>query len=87
MFPQAENQLLLWWRRYQEQGIEGLKSQSKWPKHTPSNGKPPIDKFFDLSSKTPFWDEAIEKYEPEKEHIQEQDFKAEERLRRLKLSL
>jgi transposase InsO family protein len=58
-----------------------------WDRVHGTIGKPPIDKFFELSSRTPFWDEVIEKYDPDKEHIQEQDYKAEERLRGLKRSL
>ena len=49
--------------------------------------KPPIDKYFELSSRTPFWDEVIEKYDPDREHIQEQEYKAEKRLGELKRSL
>ena len=46
-----------------------------------------MDKFLELISKTPFWDEVIEMYDPEKEHIQEQEYKAEEQLGELKRSL
>jgi hypothetical protein len=44
-----------------------------------------MDRFF--TPFTPFWDEVTEKNDPSKEHIQEQDFKAEERLSQLKRSL
>ena len=58
-----------------------------WDRVHGSIGTPPMDKFHKLISKTPFCDEVIELYDPEKEHIQEQEYKAEERLRELKRSL
>jgi transposase InsO family protein len=41
-----------------------------WDRVHGSIGTPPMDKFYELISKIPFWDEVIEKYDPEKEHIQ-----------------
>ena len=58
-----------------------------WDRVHGSIGKPPMEKFFELSSKTPFWDEVIEKYDREKENFQIQEYMAEERLRKLKRSL
>ena len=43
-----------------------------------------MEKIFELISRAPFWDEVLENDDPEKEHIQDQDYKAEERLRKLK---
>lgn len=73
--PDLEDRLQEWQHYYNWNRVHG------------SIGKPPIDKFFELISKTPFWDDVIEKYEPAKEQIQEQDYKAEEMYRELNRSL
>jgi len=73
--PDLEDRLREWQHYYNWDRVHG------------SIGKPPIDKYFELSSKTPFWDEVIEKFDPAMEHIQEQDFKSEEMFRKLKRSL
>jgi transposase InsO family protein len=55
--------------------------------HGSLNGKTPMDKRFELTHKTPFWDEVIEMYDDSKEHIQDADYRTELLLRKLKRSM
>ena len=55
--------------------------------HSSLNGKTPMDRYLELSSKTPFWDEVIANYDPDKEHEQERNYQTEMTLRKLKRSL
>ena len=55
--------------------------------HGAHNGKSPMDKYSELSEKTPFWDEVHEDYYPENEPMQNQNYKEELKLRKLKRSL
>ena len=55
--------------------------------HGAHHGKSPMDKYFTLSEKTPFWDEVHEDYHPEKEQIQNQNYRLEMQLRKLKRSM
>lgn len=49
--------------------------------------KTPSHKVAELSKKTPIWDEVLEDYDPDKEHIQEQNYQYEMLLRKLKPGL
>lgn len=73
--PDLEDRLQEWQHYY------------NWEREHGSIGKPPLNNFFDLISKTPFWGDVIGEFDPAKEHIQEQDYKADELLRELKRSL
>lgn len=42
--------------------------------HSSLNGITPMDKYDILASKTPFWDEVIENYDPQKERIRVQNY-------------
>jgi transposase InsO family protein len=48
-------------------------------------GKTPMDKFFELITDTPFWDEIY--YDPSKERIQEQNYRLDLQLRKVKQSV
>lgn len=50
--------------------------------HGSLNGRPPMDKFFDLIGDTPFWDEVEEQYDPANERIREPDYRVDLALRR-----
>ena len=52
--------------------------------HSAHNGKTPMEKYFELSEKAPFSDEVIRDYHPDQEHIQEQNYRLELQLRKLK---
>ena len=55
--------------------------------HGSLGGKTPSQIVAELNKKTPIWDEVLENYDPEKEHIQEQNYQREMLLRKLKLCL
>lgn len=55
--------------------------------HGSLNGKTPMDICHNLSSKTPFWDQVWERYDPAKERLQEQNYFVDLQLRKLKQSL
>ena len=55
--------------------------------HSSLDGKTSMDRYLELSSKTPFWDEVIANYDPDKEHEQERNYQTEMTLRKLKRSL
>ena len=50
-------------------------------------GKTPAQYSSELSNKTPFWDEVIDAYDPENEHVQEANYRIEMALRKLKRCL
>lgn len=50
-------------------------------------GKTPAQYSSELSSKTPFWDEVIDAFDPENEHLQEPNYRIEMTLRKLKRCL
>lgn len=52
--------------------------------HSAHNGKSPMEKYFEVSEQTPFTDEVESLYEPMNEHIQEQNYRLELELRKLK---
>jgi len=55
--------------------------------HGSLNGKTPMDRFFELIDKTPFSDEIDAYYDPSKERIQEQNYRIDLQLRRVKRCL
>ncbi len=55
--------------------------------HSAHGGKPPMDRYFELSEKTPFSDEIEKLYEPANERIQDANYKVDSELARLKRSL
>ena len=52
--------------------------------HRSHNGKTPMNRFFEKIHQTPFSDEVEAAYDPAKEYIQNQDYRADLRLRKLK---
>jgi len=55
--------------------------------HSAHNGKTPMERYFELSGKTPFSEDVAKDYHPEQEHIQEQNYRLELQLRKLKRCL
>ncbi|EFN0076391.1 transposase [Escherichia coli] len=55
--------------------------------HSAHNGKTPMERYFELSEKTPYSDAVHANYQPNEEHIQEQNYKLELGLRKLKRCL
>ena len=55
--------------------------------HGSLGGKTPMDRYFEVSQKTPFWDEVETMYEPSKERVQEQKYWDYLRVKKLKLSM
>ncbi len=55
--------------------------------HSAHGGKPPMDRYFELSEKTPCSDEIEKRYEPANERIQDANYKVDLELARLKRSL
>ncbi|EPP2706692.1 TPA: integrase core domain-containing protein [Escherichia coli] len=55
--------------------------------HSVHNGKTPMERYFELAEKTPYSDAVHAKYQPNEEHIQEQNYKLELELRKLKRCL
>ncbi|HFO8988814.1 TPA: IS481 family transposase, partial [Escherichia coli] len=51
------------------------------------NGKTPMERYFELAEKTPYSDAVHANYQPNEEHIQEQNYKLELGLRKLKRCL
>ena len=71
--PDLENKLKQWQFHY------------NW--HRPSgglNGKAPIDRLCELSSKTPFWDEVEMNYDVSKERFQEPNYWLDQQIQKLK---
>jgi len=52
--------------------------------HSSLGGKTPIERLNELSEKTPLWEEVAAKFDPSKERIQEQNYRDELALRKLK---
>lgn len=52
--------------------------------HSAHKGKTPMERYFELSGETPFFDEIAKDYHPGQEHIQEQNYRRELQLRKLK---
>jgi transposase InsO family protein len=55
--------------------------------HSAHGGKTPIERYFELSDKTPFSDEVHNQYQPSKERIQEANYKLDLQLAKLKRCL
>lgn len=57
--------------------------------HSAHHGKTPMERerYFEMAEQTPYSEEVQELYEPSKEPLQEQNYKLELELRRLKRSL
>ena len=55
--------------------------------HGSLKGKSPIEKVCDLLEKTPYWQDVYNNYDTNKEDIQEQNYRVEMRLRKLKRSM
>ena len=55
--------------------------------HGALQGKTPIKKYNELSSKTPLWEEVGAEYNPNKERIQEQNYRLDLEIRKLKRCL
>jgi len=55
--------------------------------HGSIGSKSPMDKYFDLIHKTPLWEDVYKKYDPQNENFQDQNYKMELQLRRLKRSM
>ena len=55
--------------------------------HGSLKGQTPVEKVCDLLSKTPYWKDVYEKYDPNKEHIQEKNYHIEMKLKTLKRSM
>jgi len=71
-----EEQLALWQHYY------------NWDRpHSAHNGKTPMEKYFELSDKTPFSDEISNLYQSGSERIQDANYKVDLELQRLKRSL
>ena len=71
--PELENKLEEWQFHY------------NWHRpHGALNGKTPIDKVCQLSSKTPIWDEVEANYDPLKERFQEPNYWLDKQIKKLK---
>ena len=55
--------------------------------HSAHGGKSPMERYFELSSETPFADEVSESYQSSKERIQDANYKVDLKLARLKRCL
>ena len=55
--------------------------------HGSLNGMTPMEKYFEVSGKTPYWDEVEAQYGPPEERIQNQNYYEDLKLRRLKGSM
>lgn len=65
-----------------------LAESNNWERpHGYLNGKPTIDKYFELSQKIPFWDEVENSYDVSKERIKESNYYMDLKIKRLKPSL
>lgn len=55
--------------------------------HSAHNGNPPMERYCELMEQTPPFEEVADDYHPEREHIQEQNYRLELQLRKLKRCL
>lgn len=55
--------------------------------HSAHNGKTPMERYFELAEQTPYSDAVQTSYQPSEEHVQEQNYKLELELRKLKRCL
>jgi transposase InsO family protein len=71
------NSLLAEWQHYYN-----------WERpHSAHKGRTPMERYFELSGQTPFSEEVAEDYHPDQEYIQEQSYRLELQLRKLKRCL
>lgn len=71
-----------------EEKLEEWQFHYNWHRpHGALNGKAPIDKVCQLSSKTPIWDEVEAGYDPSKERFQEPNYWLDLRMKKLKRCL
>ena len=54
--------------------------------HGSLHGKSPMDRFFELSPETPFWDDVVAQYDATRERIRDSDYHLDMQLARLKRS-
>lgn len=52
--------------------------------HGSLNGKSPMDRYYELSSKTPFWEDVEREFDRSKERFKEADFHLDQTLRKVK---
>jgi hypothetical protein len=52
--------------------------------HSAHNGKTPMERYCELMEQTPLSQEVADAYNPDQEHIQEQNYRLELQLRKLK---
>ncbi len=55
--------------------------------HGSLGGKSPMERYFELISQTPYWDDIYDAYQPERERIREPDYQLDLKIGRLKESL
>ena len=55
--------------------------------HSAHHGRTPVERYCELMEQTPLSEEVTSDYHPEREHIQEQNYRLELRLRKLKRCL
>lgn len=55
--------------------------------HSALKGKTPMERYFELSEKTPFSDEVQKQYDPSNERIQNANYKMDLKIAKLKRSL
>lgn len=73
---ELEDRLAEWQHYYNWQRVHGSLA-----------GRTPMEKFFELIHRTPYWDEVHRNYDPRRERIQEPNYALDLQLRRLKGSL
>ena len=74
--PDLEDQLQEWQHFY------------NWNRpHGSNGGLTPMDKYFQISEETPFWNKVIANYETKKEELQEQSYRRQLLVKRLKRSV
>lgn len=74
--PQLQNELAYWQHYY------------NWHRpHSSLGGKSPMDKYDELSEKTPYWGDIIDNYDPSNERIREQNYRLDLLIDKLKLCL
>jgi hypothetical protein len=71
-----------------EQRIEEWQFFYNWYRpHGSLKGQTPMDKACDLLKKTPYWADVYETYDPSNEDVQEQNYRLEMKIRKLKRSM
>ena len=59
-----------------EDQLQAWQHYYNWDRpHGSLGGKTPMDRYFEVSQKTPFWDQVEAMYEPSKERVQEQQYR------------